>query len=133
MVTRFVVGLLTLVVLLPWTPARADDAPSTAPSFASQELLVRYKDGHSPAAVAALHGRVGARALKKFTHVRNLEHLTYSGNEPVPDVVAKYLADPNVLYAEPNFVAYADQNDPKFGQLYGMQKIAAPSAWGITK
>src|SRR5947207_11914624 len=40
----------------------------------------------------------------------------------------------DVLYAEPNYLLHADNtpNDPNFGSLYGMTKIAAPQAWDLT-
>lgn len=51
----------------------------------------------------------------------------------VAEVVRSYRADPNVLYAEPDFVvqATAAPNDPAFvaNQQYDMTKIAAPTAW----
>ena len=39
-----------------------------------------------------------------------------------------------MLYAEPNYIYHASviPNDPLFGQLYGMDKILAPSAWGVS-
>jgi subtilisin family serine protease len=51
----------------------------------------------------------------------------------VEDVVRRYHNDPNVLYAEPDFVVQttATPNDPAFlaNQQYDMAKIAAPAAW----
>ena len=45
--------------------------------------------------------------------------------------LVRLLSDPNVKYAEPNYLykTMATPNDAKFGQLWGMQKIAAPAAW----
>lgn len=45
---------------------------------------------------------------------------------------------PNVLYAEPNYLLYADvtnPNDPRFlsNELYGLTKIGAPLAWDTTQ
>jgi hypothetical protein len=43
---------------------------------------------------------------------------------------------PDVLYAEPNYLLYLDAtpNDPRFtsGELYGLTKIGAPTAWNTT-
>ena len=40
--------------------------------------------------------------------------------------------DPRVEYVEPNYVLRASTSDPHFNLLWGLQKIAAPSAWGVT-
>ncbi|MGH9930687.1 MAG: S8 family serine peptidase [Pyrinomonadaceae bacterium] len=47
-------------------------------------------------------------------------------------------AQPDVLYAEPNYLLYLDvnnPNDPRFtsGELYGLTKIGAPTAWDTTQ
>ncbi|HSP14997.1 MAG TPA: S8 family serine peptidase [Thermoanaerobaculia bacterium] len=51
----------------------------------------------------------------------------------VEEVVRRYHSNPNVLYAEPDFVVRttAAPNDPAFltNQQYDMTKIAAPAAW----
>jgi thermitase len=48
--------------------------------------------------------------------------------------VAAYSRNPNVEYAEPNYIAYAigTPNDPYFGNQWGMTKIQAPDAWDVT-
>ena len=56
------------------------------------------------------------------------------GNVSVQDAIDLYKQDPDVLYAEPNYIlrlnAKADltatPNDPSFGSLYGLTKINAP-------
>jgi subtilisin family serine protease len=40
--------------------------------------------------------------------------------------------DPRVEYAEPNYVLRTSTSDPQFGQLWGLEKIDAPEAWGVT-
>lgn len=45
------------------------------------------------------------------------------------------LREDDVEYVEPNYEIHVDAvpNDPSFKNLYGMNKISAPSAWDITK
>ena len=45
--------------------------------------------------------------------------------------IAALNARDDVLYAEPNYLRYPDAtpNDPRFNELYGLNKIAAPQAW----
>jgi subtilisin family serine protease len=48
--------------------------------------------------------------------------------------IAALKAQPDVLYAEPNYILHVDvtPNDTLFGQLYGMTKIGGPLAWDTT-
>ena len=58
----------------------------------------------------------------------------------VTEAIDLYKQDPDVLYAEPNYILHltakpnltATPNDPSFGSLWGLTKISAPSAWNIT-
>jgi len=52
------------------------------------------------------------------------------------NAVALLREDPDVLYAEPNYISHPDltPNDPRFtsGEMFGLNKIGAPSAWNTT-
>ena len=47
------------------------------------------------------------------------------------EAVNQFSANPDVEYAEPNYIGYADKtpNDPLFPDLWGMQKIEAEKGW----
>ena len=49
--------------------------------------------------------------------------------------VEAFQADPNVEYAEPNYVAHLTDtpNDPGYGQQWGLPAVHAEEAWTITK
>jgi hypothetical protein len=49
----------------------------------------------------------------------------------VKEALKIYQDDPDVEYAEPNYVRRASlaPNDPDFGELWGLQKVDAPEAW----
>ncbi len=57
-----------------------------------------------------------------------------AAGQSVPDAVEAFRADPEVSYAEPNYLYHADAtpNDPQLPQLWGMARISAPAAWNIT-
>jgi subtilisin family serine protease len=71
--------------------------------------------------------------------------LTFATDASVERIVAEYKKDPDVEYAEPNYImkAFDLPNDPylysvgSWGQpyddLWGLKKIEAPAAWEITK
>ena len=57
-----------------------------------------------------------------------------AAGQSVPDAVDVFRSDPEVAYAEPNYLYHADAtpNDPQLPQLWAMAKIAAPAAWDTT-
>jgi subtilisin family serine protease len=128
------------------------------PEFVPGEVLVRFKQGRAiegPVMVAvpdndvsvqALQKRDGGRAamsneeirvdLDRFAGSDLVEGLRLAHTAPDDTIkaVAALQARDDVLYAEPNYIVYADvtPNDQRFGGLYGMTKIGAPQAWDIT-
>lgn len=51
----------------------------------------------------------------------------------IDEVIKRYQADPNVEYAEPNYIykAILVPNDPFYSNQYALPKISAPQAWDI--
>ena len=47
------------------------------------------------------------------------------------ETVRRYMANPNVLYAEPDYVVTLESTptDPAWSQQWDMVKISAPTAW----
>ena len=71
-----------------------------------------------------------------------LVHFNYEGAPSVPDAIAILKQDPNVAYAEPNYIGHYNDipNDASFSSLWGMHNtgqsggiadadIDAPEAW----
>jgi subtilisin family serine protease len=122
----------------------ADDAPivqrvvSDSHEYVQDQVLVRFKPGTSPSSVAAAHAMVSARVVRTFTIVSDLQLVQLPAGVSVKEALARYRSDKNVLYAEPNYIVRTAQqmqltpDDPLFGDLWGMQNIAAPQAWEIT-
>ena len=61
--------------------------------------------------------------------------LRFSKQTGVLAAVKAFQADPNVEYAEPNYIAHLTDtpNDPGFSQQWGMAAVHAEEAWVITK
>jgi hypothetical protein len=95
--------------------------------FHPSRVLVRFQPGASK---QVLPGSGSAKNLSKD------QGLVVVENPPglsVPDAVERYKRNPNVLYAEPDFVVSAvgtTPNDALWSQQWDMTKIAAPTAWG---
>ncbi|HJW30952.1 MAG TPA: S8 family peptidase, partial [Saprospiraceae bacterium] len=79
--------------------------------------------------------------MKRFTLVPNLDHVKLPEGLSVKNAIMKYMEDPTVEYAEPNYIKRISTapNDPLFnpsqqwpqGQ-WGLTKINSPGAWDIT-
>ena len=121
-----------------------DAAPSDE-TYASDELLVRFKPESSVAARPVVHSAIGAIELRAFTVVPNLTRVKLPGGVSVPQALAHYRGHPDVLYAEPDYfmhergipndVMFLDQwNLHNTGQNSGTPDadIDAPAAWDIT-
>src|ERR1051326_4954208 len=94
--------------------------------FHPDHTLVRFRPGASP----VFHP--GSGPAVPFSGVPGLFLVNNPPGLSVAEAVKRYHADPNVLYAEPDFYVQAvttTPTDPLWSQQYDMVKIAAPSAW----
>lgn len=113
------------------------------------EVLVKFKSGVTSSAAKSLHSNIGAVKKNEFQSI-NVQHLKLNPGISVEDAIARYKEDPNVEYAQPNYIYHIDtttSNDPLFNQLWGLNNIGqtvngttgtvdvdidAPEAWDIT-
>ena len=113
-------------------------------NHAEDEILVRFKDRTSAQGKASAHSAVSAATKKRFNLVRQLELVKLPRGVSVDHALDLYRANPDVLYAEPNYAVQSQvtPNDPWFSQLWGMQNtgqsggtvdadIDAPGAWDL--
>src|SRR5213592_2882482 len=72
------------------------------------------------------------RTQSSFSRAPRVISSQQSAGLSVAGAVRRYHANPNVLYAEPDFYVQAvttTPTDPLWSQQYDMAKIAAPAAW----
>ena len=126
---------------------------STAAPFSDKanykegEVLVKFKSGIVSTSSVKAHQAVGAKVVKKFKLVQNLEKVELPEGVSVKEAVQSYMVDPNVEYAEPNYIRtpmaeipfdtyFADQwalnNTGQFAGGTEDADIDAPEAWDIT-
>src|SRR5262249_55946655 len=112
---------------------------ANATKYVPDKLLVRFKPGTPAASRAAAHADLGSSVVKRFETVDGLEHVKLPPGLKVEDAIRNYRRNPNIRYAEPDFVVHAvvTPNDPQFSQLWGLSNandadIDAPEAWNIT-
>ncbi|HWO23708.1 MAG TPA: S8 family serine peptidase, partial [Kofleriaceae bacterium] len=110
------------------------------------EILVRFKSGTASSRAAAVHATHSAQVLREFHAPSDLQLVQVAQGVTIEDAIAAYQSDPEVVYAEPNYIyeLNATPNDPSFSQLWGLHNtgqnsgtvdadINAPEAWNITK
>ncbi len=131
----FVAAILLQTLLFLIVPSSSvEGAAPNKSAFAEDEVLVRFRDGVGDQAKASAHARVGGKPVKEFKIVRGLQRVKLPQGMPVEEAVRLYRQNPNVLYAEPNYIARGQgiPNDPSFASLWGMQQINAPGAWDLS-
>ena len=114
------------------------------------ELIVRFTPGATAAERRALNAAQGATERRRLLVPRAFLLRLPRGRD-VAAAARAYERNPNVAYAEPNFIAApvaTTPNDPSFGQLWGLHNtgqavngvagtpdadIDAPEAWDVTQ
>lgn len=103
-------------------------------------VLVQFKAEITQAAKDLSNSNAGAlQVLEEYSAFNGLE-LVEVGDGKVPEAVIKYLADSNVLFAEPDYERYStaecNSNDPHLLppsiHLWGIKQVRAPEAWCLT-
>src|ERR1035437_8474288 len=93
--------------------------------YRTDQILIQPKAGISRAALTAFHAAHGAKVAHTFDAVGGSQVITLPAGETVPTLIAKYQQSGLVVFAEPDYLVYADAttpNDPKYldGTLWGL-------------
>ncbi|HKB66339.1 MAG TPA: S8 family serine peptidase [Pyrinomonadaceae bacterium] len=142
---------VVLVAALPPTSsaiqgnARSDGGKKpTRPQFVPGQVLVRYRSERlakqkNLEKLVSSDGRQLSIQLERFDGADIVPglRLAHVAVEDTMAAIATLKAQPDVLYAEPNYLLHLDAtpNDPRFlsNELYGLAKIGAPQAWDTIK
>jgi len=94
------------------------------------EVIIKFKNIANEEVVRTL-SNVGITVLKQYDALR-VYHCDI-GSKSVIEAIEECRKDPNVVYAEPNYIyrRFVEPNDPQFSQLYGMTITDSPAAWDI--
>jgi thermitase len=100
-----------------------------AATYEPNEVIVKYADGVSTTQRVALFDRSGV--TKTLGSVKGVGAKVVSVSGDPAAVAARLNRSSLVQYAEPNMILKVDAvpNDPRFGELYGMDRIDAPEGW----
>jgi len=113
-------------------------------NYREGELLVKFKPGVSKEMKDKIHNRHGSKKMREFRSL-NIHHLKFKKGMSIEKAIATYRAEPDVEYAEPNYLmrAQAIPNDAYFNYLWNLYNtgqtggtpgadIDAVRAWDIT-
>ena len=111
--------------------------------FVPGEALVRYRSERAASrqprqVMLNVAGRQLAVQIERFDGADIVPGLRLArvATQDTMAAIAALKEQPDVLYAEPNYLLHLDltPNDPRFisGELFGLTKIGAPTAWNTT-
>jgi thermitase len=128
-----IMAVLLLALFLPANASAASTGGDNGTSFASGEILVKFNSSATPTEVAQIHRQNGGQ-VKETIHSIGVQVVAIPASK-APEKAKAYLANPKVLYAEPNYLAKAigTPDDVYFDNQWGMKKVEAPAAWDVTK
>lgn len=123
-----------LGLLLAQTTAFAGTAwaPAAGSRYAPNQVLVKFNPGVGAAARALTAQNNGAQAMQALGHQPDFVLAQLAPGQTVAQAVSAYASDPNVAYAQPNYIyhALAVPNDPQYGQLWAAKNTGQTIATG---
>jgi subtilisin family serine protease len=103
---------------------------SNLPTHRTGELLVKFR---SPKSSAKILDSLNARKMSPSLPY-GLQKISLPAGKSLRDALAELNSNPDVIYAEPNYIARKSQlpNDTRFSEQWGLTAISAQQAWDIT-
>ncbi|MHB8882239.1 MAG: S8 family peptidase [Thermodesulfovibrionales bacterium] len=88
------------------------------------ELMVKFRSGVASKTLMKAHDVMGSTVLRKYDLVPNLQQVKLAEGLTVAQAVEAYMADPNVEYAEPNYVRCA-------ASINAADSFFTPQQWAL--
>ena len=120
------------------------DSALSQTRYRSSEIIVKYKSQTNKSEINQFHRSLGNQTEKRFSHIGDMELVENINGMAVQELLAHYRNNPNVEYAEPNFVytLQIQPNDANYPQMWSLNNIGqtggtvdadinAPEAWDI--
>jgi subtilisin family serine protease len=119
-------------------------------NYKEGELLVKFKSGVVTSSSLKIHKTMNASVIRRYTTVPELQHVQLPNGLSVQDAIKQYMSDPNVEYAEPNYIRHIASiksiipNDTYFRDQWALRNmgryaygthgadISASRAWTIS-
>ena len=122
--------MVAVALLLATTGIGMAAQPKPGSVYKSGELIIKYREGVAASASDDFHRKYGSQRIKEFK-LYGIEHIRLKAGQSLQAAIATFEADPNVAYAEPNYVVRKTvvPYDTYWNSLWGMNKINATNAW----
>jgi len=92
------------------------------PRYVQGEILVKYKSHVSASTIRSFQDRLGASTIRAFRDI-GIRQVKLPPRMSVETALEYYRGNPDVAYAEPNYIRYlkaTTPNDPFFSNLWGL-------------
>jgi len=108
------------------------DVAPPVPGFSQEQILVKFQPDVTLPEAAQIHRQLGGQVKETIPGI-GVEVVAVPKGQAKEKAKA-YGLNARVVYAEPDFVAEAlgSPDDPGFVNQWGMVKVGAPQAWGVT-
>lgn len=115
-----------------WTPAAGNQ-------YVQGEILVKFKPGVAAAVRTQIAHNYGAQAVQLLANQPSMVLAKLTPGQSVEQAVSAYANDPNVEYAQPNYIYHTlatpgPTPDPQYGKLWAAKntgQTVSPSSYGI--
>jgi len=106
---------------------------SQSPDYVEGEIVVKFKSDTDNQTRVRTNIQLGATELSTSRYSR-VTRLSVPAGRTVEEMVELYSDDPNVEYAEPNYIAHAfmTPNDTYYSYQWHMPMINTEAAWDVT-
>lgn len=97
--------------------------PKIKAAYVEGEILVRFKPNMSTNMQQSIVANVSNNPIKLVSKRMKLSKIKLRSNEDVSAAIAAYKNNPNIEFAQPNYIYYASAlpNDTNFNTLWGMK------------
>jgi subtilisin family serine protease len=131
-----------LIFICPLWAVASSEQPKPSkprgPAYVPGELLVKYRPSMSAAVAGYYRAHWSVSDIRTFKST-GVRHVKLPQDMTVDEALEVFRTDPDVVYAEPNYIYYATAtvpNDTYFANLWGLNNgtdkdIDAPEAWDI--
>jgi len=102
------------------------------PKWVTDEILVKFKYGTSDSVINKINTKHGTSVISS-SRFADFKRLRIPPRKTVADMVEIYKRNPNVEYAEPNFIAHAflSPNDPYYRYQWHFPAIGMEATWDL--
>ncbi len=104
--------------------------------YINDEIFVKFKTENNDNTIFSVNSEIssilsGATVIKGFGLIEGLWLIKIPEGMVLEDAIARCLQDPDVLYAEPNYLCEKNDtpNDPYYSYQWGLTNINASAAW----